>query len=67
MKDREFLMWLHARLTEVHKEHECYDYMHKLRSIICSIPPQQDTPAMSGFCMNSLNDLKKWLETGEVK
>ncbi len=34
MEDREFLMWLHSRLTAVHGEEETVDYMHKLRAII---------------------------------
>ena len=34
MSDKEFLIWLHHRLTEVHGEDEMFDYMNKLRSII---------------------------------
>lgn len=63
MTDREFLMWLHARLTDVHGEDECCDYMHKLRSVICATPPGQDTPPMSGACINSLEALRKLLAT----
>ena len=34
MSDKEFLIWLHHRLTEVHGENEMFDYMNKFRSII---------------------------------
>lgn len=43
MKDRDFLCWLHERLEHIHKENPLFDYMHKLRSIIATIPPNQET------------------------
>jgi len=44
MKDREFLMWIHDRLRDVHNEDENLDYMYKLRSIIDTIDADQITP-----------------------
>lgn len=44
MTDRSFLIWLHARLKEVHKENPHKDYMHKLRAIINSTPKDKETP-----------------------
>ena len=44
MKDKVFLQWIHDRLTDVHKENENLDYMHKLRAVIDSIDPDKDTP-----------------------
>ncbi len=67
MKDRDFLMWIHERLVNVHGENERYDYMHKLRSVIYAIPKDQDTPAMSSFAMNSLDDLYKRLDSESSK
>ena len=57
MEDREFLIWLHARLTKVHGENPTVDYMHKLRAIIKSTPKDRVTPNM-GTC-NSLDSLLK--------
>jgi len=44
MKDRDFLIWIHERLKTVHGERPWVDYMHKLRAVIGSIPPEQETP-----------------------
>ena len=44
MKDKVFLIWLHERLVEVHKENPSTDYMHKLRSIIEATPEGKETP-----------------------
>lgn len=38
MKDKDFLIWLHERLTDVHGESTYADYMHKLRAIIRDTP-----------------------------
>lgn len=55
MKDREFLVWLHSRLENVHNESpHCY-YMHKLRAIIRNTPPDKYTPNMNSC--NNLEDL----------
>jgi hypothetical protein len=43
MKDREFLIWLHERLTEVHGENHLVDYMHKLRAVIHATPADKTT------------------------
>ena len=57
MNDRKFLMWIHARLTDVYGESHLYDYMHRLRAIIDGIPESAHTPS-KGAC-NSLEDLKR--------
>jgi hypothetical protein len=59
MEDREFLMWLHERLTEVHGESPCVDYMHKLRAIIKLTPKDQLSPNMGTG--NSLKELQEAL------
>ena len=43
MKDRDFLIWLHERLTDVHQESPLNDYMHKLRAIIAGTPAEKVT------------------------
>lgn len=60
MKDREFLTWLHARLTNVHGESPTTDYMHKLRAIIKSTPADKVSPNMGTG--NSLEDLQRLLD-----
>jgi hypothetical protein len=55
MKDKDFLIWVHERLTEVHKESPVVNYMHKLRAIIKATPPDRETP---NICTgNSLKDI----------
>jgi hypothetical protein len=61
MTDREFLMWLHNRLTNVHGESSLKDYMHMLRNIITSIPENQQTP-IDGRGGNDLKELRERLE-----
>lgn len=58
MTDREFLIWLHERLTEVHGESDLIGHMHRLRCIIRAIPADQTTPNV-----NSKNSLKELTET----
>jgi hypothetical protein len=60
MKDRDFLMWLHARFVNVYGEDECVDWLHKLRSVIAHIPAEQESSS-TGLCLNSLEDLIKLL------
>lgn len=55
MKDREFLCWLHARLVNVYKENPTMDYIHKLRAIIYSMPPEQESFAT--LPVNNLDQL----------
>ena len=56
MKDRDFLIWIHERLTKVHGEDELVDYMHKLRAIINATNPNLTTP---NCCLeNSIKELK---------
>lgn len=59
MNDREFLIWLHARLEHKHGENPQVDYMHKLRAIIRATPIDKYTPNV-GNC-NSLEELEKEL------
>ena len=54
MKDREFLFWIHARLTDVHGEDPLIDYMHKLRAVALSTPKDQKTPNV--LMCNNLED-----------
>ena len=56
MKDRDFLMWLHERLEYVHYERPGYDYMHKLRDIIASIPKEQESKQSN---TNNLAEIRK--------
>lgn len=43
MKDKEFLRWLHDRLTQLYGENPNYDYMLKLEAIAKRTPPEQET------------------------
>jgi hypothetical protein len=60
MNDREFLIWMHERLTEVHGESPLVDYMHKFRAIISTIPIFQNTPNDGRGC-NGIDELKEKL------
>lgn len=44
MSDKEFLMWIHQRLNQVHGENKNVDYMWKLRAIIANTPEDKVTP-----------------------
>lgn len=44
MNDKEFLMWIHQRLNQVHGENKNVDYMWKLRAIIANTPEDKVTP-----------------------
>lgn len=44
MNDKEFLMWIHQRLNQVHGENKNSDYMWKLRAIIANTPEDKVTP-----------------------
>lgn len=56
MKDRDFLIWIHDRLTFVHKEDELKDYMWKLRSIIESMDKEVETPNTTNKGIEDLRD-----------
>lgn len=58
--DRDFLMWIHARLEVVHGESPSFDYMHKLRAIIAETPADRNTASV-GQSGNSLEDLQRRL------
>lgn len=60
MRDRDFLMWLHNRLVNIHKDSEHADHMYKLREIIAHIPADQATPNMCSF--TSIDSLRRFLE-----
>lgn len=49
MNDRDFLIWIHCRLTEIHGENSGMDYMFKLRSIIEATPAGKITPNCTNF------------------
>lgn len=55
MKDREFLMWVHARLQEKGDD-PLLDFMHKIRAIIWATPAEQETPNV--LLANNLEELK---------
>ncbi len=57
MKDKEFLLWIHQRLNQVHGENKNADYMWKLRAIIANTSEDQVTPNV----MVSLNILEDGL------
>lgn len=56
MTDTSFLMWLHQRLVIHYGENELYDYMRKLRAIIRTMDPNQDSDALFLSC-NSLGEM----------
>ena len=62
MNDRDFLIWLHERLVNIHGENDCYGFMHRLRNIIANTPAAQKSPAVVS---NSLTDLKKHINEKE--
>ena len=62
MKDREFLMWMHARLTEQHGENPLVDYMRKFRAIIKALPKDQLTPNIAAE--DSLEELQEYFKRG---
>lgn len=43
MKDRDFLMWLHNLLENLHHEAPTLEYMQKLRAIALATPAKQET------------------------
>ena len=63
MKDRDFLLWIHARLIERHNENPNVDYMNKLKCIAESIDPDNETPNVHSCsnmcppakCLNNTN------------
>lgn len=57
MKDRDFLKWIHERLEHVHHESPLMDYMHKLRAIIATTDPEQET--LNIGMSNSLAELDR--------
>lgn len=65
MKDREFLMWIHERLENIHGENACFDYMHKLRAIIKATPEDHLTPNIETG--NSLDDLRDMMANAELR
>jgi hypothetical protein len=67
MTDQEFLAWLHERLEYVHGENPTMDYMHKLRAIAISLPPDRRTIDLGSG--NNSADLRNLIskQTGEMK
>ena len=64
MTDREFLIWLHERFEHKYKEHNCYDFMHRLRNLIIVTPNERITPIQQTF--NSLEDMQEFLNKQET-
>ena len=60
MNDRDFLIWVHERLVNVHGEDRLVDYMHKFRAIINSIDKDRVTENVQ--CLNSIDDLRQEVE-----
>lgn len=56
MKDREFLIWLHYRLAEIHGEDPYKDYMWKLRSMIEGYDKEKVTPNTSDKSIQELEN-----------
>ena len=55
MRDRDFLIWIHERLSKVHGEKDTVDYMHKLRAIIKATDPEIITPNCgTGNCIEDV-------------
>jgi len=65
MNDRDFLIWIHQRLSDVHGESELVDYMHRLRGIIVATPEGRVTPN-DGRGGNGHDDLMKRLRRETV-
>jgi hypothetical protein len=61
MTDREFLIWIHQRLINIHGEDPLVDYMGKLRCIIAKTPGNKTTPN-DGAGGNNIEDLMRRLE-----
>ena len=57
MNDQEFLMWIHARLTEVHGENPHVDYMHKLRAVIMTT--REDKFSHNVYTSDNLEELRR--------
>jgi hypothetical protein len=65
MRDRDFLIWIHERLSKVHGERDTLDYMHKLRAIIKATPSEQETPnCNTGNC---IQDVMRDLEIDGIR
>jgi hypothetical protein len=43
MTDREFLIWLHQRLVNVHGESPFITHMHHLRDVIYGMPKEKNS------------------------
>ncbi len=66
LTDKEFLAWLHERLEFVHNENPIKDYMHKLRAIAISLPPDRRTIDLGSG--NNSADMRNLMtkQTGEA-
>lgn len=68
MNDLKFLIWLHHRLTEVHKDDTNVDFMHKFRSILDDYPVDKVTPnTFSGTITDLEVKLVKYEHEHEVE
>ena len=64
MNDRDFLMWVHARLQR-RGDDELLDFMHRLRAIIAATPADRVSPN-TGEGDNNLGQLRQKLGMGNL-
>lgn len=57
LNDREFLMWIHERLENVHGDSNIADYMHQLRAIIMATSPGYRTKWTGTSTLEQLKEL----------
>lgn len=60
MSDREFLIWIHARLSSHYGDSELLDFMRRLRAIILSTPKDRTTES-AAIC-NGHEDLMRLID-----
>ena len=67
MKDRDFLIWIHARLVE-HGDSPIIDFMHRLRAIIVSTPDDRETPndGRGGNCIADVSGEPLLIKSGRL-
>ena len=63
MTDQEFLMWIHERLCNVHKENHLVDYMHRLRFVIVNLP--RDQMSVVTVPLNDIQDVQSHIKLQE--
>ena len=56
MNDRDFLLWIAARLVGVHGENQEVDYIGKLVSIAAATPLDQRTPNTKNYATEMIRN-----------